>query len=121
MRTILASLAVILALSAPAMAQKPFQQQVLSYEASRATLWGGAAFDFGTTIAAQRYGKFKEANPLLGQNHGVQAGVIFGHTLLTDVMTHKLIRSRKNAAIANFIVGGLHISAGIWNSTRARR
>jgi hypothetical protein len=92
-----------------------------AYTESRFVLYGGLAFDLGTSEVAMRAGA-EEMNPILGQNRYRRVGLAVGLTIATDLLTRSLARDghSKLATTLNFIAGGLHVGAGAWNIKQTR-
>lgn len=120
----IASTVFAIALSATALqAQEIALLKSKPHPMSQAVLYGGTAFDLGTTWAGIRYGNFKEGNPLLGQRKAVQAGYVIGMAVATDFVTRKLAAAGhpKLATITNFIAGGMHVASGGLNLSHPKR
>lgn len=83
---------------------------------SRATLWGGAGFDLGTTAyGLHNNPNLREANPFLRNRKAAEIAVAgAGITTLFDFACVKLRMPRLAVAI-RFAVGGAHVVAGIHN------
>lgn len=88
-----------------------------AYTFSRLALYQGAAFDVITTERALLRPYTREMNPVLGNTRGRRVATVAGLTIATDFITRKLHRDghTKAARITNFIIGSVHIGAGVWN------
>ncbi len=84
--------------------------------ASRAALYTGVAADLASTELATRRG-FTEANPILSDNRLQRVAVSVGLAVGVDLATRALARwhHEKMAARINWIVGGAHAGATVWN------
>lgn len=116
------SVILLVLLTIPAEAQAQELQLLKPHPASQSVLYGGAAFDLGTTWAGIRYGRLKEGNPIAGQGKVQQAGLVIGVAVVTDLITRRIGRTHPRlATFTNFFAGGLHIAAGAWNLSRDPR
>lgn len=74
-------------------------------------LWGGTALDLGTTIHNEKSKQAIEMNPFLGHSIPRQIIIVGGSTAFLDfVLTKKHVAPK-----LRWIVGAIHISAGIHN------
>jgi hypothetical protein len=87
-----------------------------AYATSRVALYGGTAWDLGTTEVILKAGG-RELNPVLGQNPYRRISVAIGATVATDLATRWFKKNGhpKLAAVINFAFGAAHIGAGIHN------
>ena len=110
MRNVAIALVLILLLTSTAHAQT-------SYDASRAVLYSGVAFDAATTEFALRRG-YREANPIVGNNPWQRHTVTVGSALITDWLTGRL-RARghtRAATVLNFTLGSFRWGVGVRNA-----
>lgn len=83
----------------------------------RAVLYGGAAFDLGTTLEGLTLGR-TESNPFLKSSSKVEMSVlVMGSVVAADFATRYLKSHghEKIGQILNYYVGGLHLTAGFLN------
>lgn len=106
-------LIVLIAISATVHAQS-------LYTPSRLALYSGLAFDLGTSEYGSRVGA-TEGNPILGDNRAKRIPLAIGLTIATDLLTRSMKRDHPRiATVCNFIVGSVHVGAGVWNLKVAR-
>ncbi len=92
-----------------------------AYSTSRITLYGGMAWDLGTTEVILKSGG-RELNPVLGQSPYRRVGLVIGTTVAADLATRWFRKNGhpKAAAVINFAFGSVHIGAGIHNVRQAQ-
>ncbi len=92
-----------------------------AYSTSRIALYGGMAWDLGTTEVILKAGG-RELNPFLGQSPYRRVGLVIGSTVAADLATRWLRRNGhpKAASVVNFAFGSAHLGAGIHNVRQAQ-
>lgn len=81
---------------------------------SRVVHMSGAAFDLGTTLAANHY--TPELNPIMGQKPAQQITVMGGLVFALDRLTISAGREHPRFATTfNIMAGLMHFAAGSWN------
>ncbi len=82
----------------------------------RAILYGGTAFDVGSTWNGVHHG-LRESNPIVGQHPARQVGVVVGSVIAIDWLAAVLERDGhgRQGKWLRAAVGVGHVVVGIWN------